>query len=177
VRVCLPMPAPFGRLHPSWSSSQNTSLSLTRPLHRAALHRLHKELQVYRDEADKTRNTIEKMEKDAAADEYEIRQQVRASERAAAVVDVRADLGDSSQRRVLAESERIIPDSEQRLAKAIDDLEDLLVRPRSVRCSLANPDLTLTRNAARVQDSTEDSHGASEEYKKASAAIKLVRPE
>ncbi|KWU41245.1 tubulin binding cofactor A [Rhodotorula sp. JG-1b] len=92
--------------------------------------RLHKELQVYRDEADKTRSTIEQMEKDAAADEYEIRQQ----------------------RRVLAESERIIPDSEQRLAKAVDDLEDLL-------------------------DSAEDSHGTSEEYKKASAAIKLVRPE
>lgn len=97
---------------------------------------------MYRDEADKTRSTIEQMEKDAAADEYEIRQQVRACERAAAVVDVRADFGDSSQRRVLAESERIIPDSEQRLAKAIDDLEDLLVRPTSVRCSLANPDLT-----------------------------------
>lgn len=50
-------------------------------LHRAAIqYRLHKELQVYRDEADKTRSTIEQMEKDAAADEYEIRQQVRASE-------------------------------------------------------------------------------------------------
>ena len=33
---------------------------------------------MYRDEADKTRSTIEQMEKDAAADEYEIRQQVRA---------------------------------------------------------------------------------------------------
>ncbi|GAA5882818.1 hypothetical protein JCM3774_002925 [Rhodotorula dairenensis] len=91
--------------------------------------RLHKELQVYRDEAVKTQEAIERMEKEAA-DEYEIRQQ----------------------RRVLAESERMIPDSEQRLAKAVGDLEDLL-------------------------DSTEDSHAATEEYKKACAAIKLVRPE
>ncbi|BGP57903.1 hypothetical protein JCM8202_006250 [Rhodotorula sphaerocarpa] len=94
------------------------------------VNRLHKELQVYREEAKKTEAEIKKLE-EGEADEYEVRQQ----------------------RRILAESERMIPDAEQRLAQALGDLEDML-------------------------ESAEDTEASeSEAYKKAIAALKLARPQ
>ena len=66
----------------------------------------------------------DKLEEDGE-DEYEVRQQVSPvfsfSELA------RADLGPVQQRRVHADSLQMIPDSEKRLAKAVGELEDLVV--------------------------------------------------
>ncbi|GAA6043519.1 hypothetical protein JCM8097_002255 [Rhodosporidiobolus ruineniae] len=65
--------------------------------------RLVKEVQSYKDEAAETKAKADQMEQ-AGEDEYEVRQQ----------------------RRVAADSEQMIPDSEKRLAKAVAELEDLV---------------------------------------------------
>lgn len=76
--VRFPMHAPVDRSHLCCRKLTQVPADIPHRPARQAIHRLHKELQVYRDEADKTRSTIEQMEK-AAADEYEIRQQVGGS--------------------------------------------------------------------------------------------------
>ncbi|GEM10661.1 tubulin-specific chaperone A [Rhodotorula toruloides] len=66
----------------------------------------------------------------AGEDEYEVRQQ----------------------RKVQAESQQMIPDSEKRLAKAVSELEELV-------------------------SSTQDELAETDEFKKAEAALKLANPE
>ncbi|BGP43103.1 hypothetical protein JCM10450v2_007238 [Rhodotorula kratochvilovae] len=91
--------------------------------------RLVKDVSTYRDEAAKQKAKVEQMEADAA-DEYEVR----------------------AQRRILAENEAMVPDSEKRLAKAVADLEDLVA-------------------------STEDELSASDEFAKAQEALRLANPQ
>ncbi|ORY74787.1 tubulin binding cofactor A [Leucosporidium creatinivorum] len=69
------------------------------------VNRLVKEVQSYKNEAHLLKQRADKMEHDGE-DVYEVRQQ----------------------RRVHADSVQMIPDSEKRLAKAVEELEDLVVR-------------------------------------------------
>ncbi|GAA6007724.1 Rbl2p [Rhodotorula paludigena] len=104
-------------------SSQTRQLTIQT----GVVNRLVKELKSYIAEADKQKERVAQME-DNHDDEYEVRQQ----------------------RRVLAESEQMIPDSQKRLAKAITDLDDLLA-------------------------SAEDELSATDEYKKAQDALTAAR--
>ncbi|GAA5933479.1 hypothetical protein JCM3775_000707 [Rhodotorula graminis] len=88
--------------------------------------RLAKDVKGYRAEAEAQMAKVAQMEADSA-DEYELR----------------------AQRRVLAEGEAMVPDAEQRLAKAVADLEDLVA-------------------------STEDELSASDEFKRAKEALQLA---
>ncbi|BGP11030.1 hypothetical protein JCM10049v2_006924 [Rhodotorula toruloides] len=93
------------------------------------VNRTVKELQSYREEAVELKKRADAMEA-AGEDEYEVRQQ----------------------RKVQAESQQMIPDTEKRLAKAVAELEELLA-------------------------STEDELAETDEFKKADAALKLAKPE
>ncbi|GAA6056994.1 hypothetical protein JCM3770_000111 [Rhodotorula araucariae] len=104
-------------------SSQSRQLTIKT----GVVTRLTKDVASYRDEAAKQKAKVAEMV-DAARDEYEIRQQ----------------------RRVLAESEAMVPDSEKRLAKAVADLEDLVA---STEDELRGTDeLTKAREALRLAE-------------------------
>ncbi|GAA5899719.1 Rbl2p [Sporobolomyces salmoneus] len=93
------------------------------------VNRLVKEVASYKTEAEAAKATADKMEAEEE-DEYEVKQA----------------------RRVQADSLQMIPDSEKRLAKAIEDLEELVM-------------------------SAEDEISSTEEFKKAEAALKAAKPE
>lgn len=94
---------------------------------------------MYKQEALLLKTKADKLEADGE-DEYEVRQQVRAvrlGARLSSGVEVGADEMDGQkQRRVEADSVQMIPDSEQRLAKALEELEDLIVRSPLLPCAL-----------------------------------------
>ncbi|KDE08175.1 tubulin binding cofactor A [Microbotryum lychnidis-dioicae p1A1 Lamole] len=82
---------------------KNTSTTRQLVIKTGVVNRVVKELQSYKSEAVTMASRVEKMEQNNE-DEAEIRQQ----------------------KRVHAESLAMIPDSEQRLAKAVAELEDLI---------------------------------------------------
>lgn len=65
----------------------------------------------------------------------------------------------------------MVPDAEQRLAKAVADLEDLVVRPSPFRRHSQRLVLMLRTCA---QASTEDELSASDEFKRAKEALQLA---
>ncbi|GAA5996778.1 hypothetical protein JCM5350_007785 [Sporobolomyces pararoseus] len=91
------------------------------------VNRLVKEVASYKSEAEQTKATADKMEADGE-DEYEVKQA----------------------RKVHADSLQMIPDSEKRLAKAVEELEELVA-------------------------SAEDDVTETEEYKKAESALKSAK--
>ncbi|GAA5846262.1 hypothetical protein JCM5353_005386 [Sporobolomyces roseus] len=93
------------------------------------VNRLVKEVASYQNEAEQTKQTADQMEANGE-DEYEVRQA----------------------RKVHADSLQMIPDSEKRLAKAVDDLEELVA-------------------------SAEDDVKSTEEFQKAEQALKAAKPE
>lgn len=71
----------------------------------------------------------------------------------------------------------MIPDAEQRLAQALGDLEDMLVRLRTGALRSAGTCADILRTFA-LKESAEDTEASeSEAYKKAIAALKLARPQ
>ncbi|GAA5969914.1 hypothetical protein JCM3765_000367 [Sporobolomyces pararoseus] len=91
------------------------------------VNRLVKEVESYEQEAEQTKAIAAKMEADGE-DEYEVKQA----------------------KKVHADSLQMIPDSEKRLAKAIEELKELVA-------------------------SAEDDVAATEEYKKAASALKSAK--
>ncbi|SCV69611.1 BQ2448_2631 [Microbotryum intermedium] len=85
-------------------ATNSTSTTRQLVIKSGVVNRVVKELQSYKDEAVTMASRVDKMEQNNE-DEAEIRQQ----------------------KRVHAESLAMIPDSEQRLAKAVAELEDLIV--------------------------------------------------
>lgn len=134
-----------------------------------------KELQSYREEAVELKKRADAMEA-AGEDEYEVRQQVRSAcstrRPQRRQLTLHSAMSSLPQRKVQAESQQMIPDTEKRLAKAVAELEELVVRPRlapHLLCSL------LTRSSP--QANAEDELAETEEFKKAEAALKLAKPE
>ncbi|GAA5880882.1 hypothetical protein JCM16303_005160 [Sporobolomyces ruberrimus] len=93
------------------------------------VNRLVKEVASYRQEADATKARADRMEENGE-DEHEVKQA----------------------RRVHADSLQMIPDSEKRLARAVEDLEELVA-------------------------SAEDDVTTTEEYQKAESALKAAKSE
>ncbi|GAA5942718.1 Rbl2p [Sporobolomyces koalae] len=106
-------------------SNQTRQLSIKT----GVVNRLVKEVASYKKEVEDNKAVADRMEANGD-DEYEVRQA----------------------RKVQADSAQMIPDSENRLAKAIDDLEELVA-------------------------SAEDDVASTEEFKKAETALKNARPQ
>lgn len=110
-------------------------------------------------------------------DEYEVRQQVRCADADAVTAGrdwAKADpFGPRSQKRVHADSLQMIPDSEKRLAKAIEELQELVVRSVAMR-TRENLSLTcLSLFVLGTQGQNEDLAGM-EELAKAKAALEAA---
>ena len=132
---------------------------------------------------------VAKME-EQADDEYEIRQQVRPPPLVGLALPIRfagCHLNEPAhplaQKRVHAESLQMISDSEKRLAKAISELDDLVVsRSRVSQRATASRGwcwkLTCPSScrASNIQAEAEDDLAGSEELANAQQALKLAQP-